>query len=440
MRIRGLYIALLVLGLLTGLLYWSNHHKPADDSVKASADTPPKILSINEADLIKVDLHRKEGEQVALVRGATGSWEIVAPRPLTADQSAVASMLGTVSTLNAERVVDEKATNLGQYGLQAPVLQLDLTSKNNKSQKLLMGDNTPTGSAVYAMVAGDPRVFTVASYTKSGIDKTANDLRDKRLLTLEPDKISRIELKQKNQDLEFGRNKEEWQIVKPEPLRADSSQVADLLSKLTQARMEAGSEDQKAAASAFASGAPVGKFQITGESGAQQLDVRKNKNDYYAKSSVVAGIYKVSSEIGQAFDKKLDDFRNKKLFDFGFDDPDKVEVRDGSKIYGFGRKGDDWLSSEGKKLDSSGVQQLLGNLRSLRATKFAVSGFANPEMEVTVTSGEGKRVERVQIAPSGKSYIGKRENDSTLYELDSSAVADLQKSAAAVKSAETSKK
>jgi hypothetical protein len=303
-----------------------------------------------------------------------------------------------------------------------------------------MGDDTPARSAVYAMVAGDPRVFTVASYTKSGIDKTANDLRDKRLLTLEPDKVSRIELKQKHQDLEFGRNKEEWQIVKPEPLRADSSQVADMLSKLTQARMEAGSEDQKAAASAFASGAPVGRFQITGESGAQQLDVRKNKNDYYAKSSVVAGIYKVGSEIGQAFDKKLDDFRNKKIFDFGFDDPDKVEVREGSKIYVFGRKGDDWLSGEGKKLDSSGVQQLLGNLRSLRATKFAVSGFANPEMEVTVTSGEGKRVERVQIAPSGKYYIGKRENDSTLYELDSSAVADLQKSAAAVKAAETSKK
>jgi hypothetical protein len=290
------------------------------------------------------------------------------------------------------------------------------------------------------MVAGDPRVFTIVSYTKSSIDKTANDLRDKRLLTLDPDKVSRIELRQKNQDLEFGRNKEEWQIVKPEPLRADSSQVADMLSKLTQARMEAGSEDQRAAASAFASGTPVGIAKITGESGGQQLDVRKNKSDYYAKSSVVAGVYRLSSEIGQAFDKKLDDFRNKKLFDLGFDDPDKVEFRDGSKTYVFGRKGDDWLSGEGKKLDSSSVQQLIGNIRSLTAAKFAVVGFANPAMEVTVTSAGGKRVERVQIAPSGKDYIAKRESDSTLYELDSTAVADLEKSAAAVKATETSKK
>lgn len=440
MRIRGLYIALLVLGLLTGLLYWSNRHKPADDSAKASADAPPKILSVNEADLTKVDLHKKNGEEVALARGATGSWEIVAPRPLAADQSAVSSMLGNLSALSAERVVDEKASNLSRYGLQAPVLQLDLTSKNNKSQQLLMGDDTPTGSAVYAMVAGDPRVFTIVSYTKSSIDKTANDLRDKRLLTLDPDKVSRIELRQKNQDLEFGRNKEEWQIVKPEPLRADSSQVADMLSKLTQARMEAGSEDQKATASAFASGTPVGIAKIAGESGGQQLDVRKNKSDYYAKSSVVAGVYKLSSEIGQAFDKKLDDFRNKKLFDLGFDDPDQVEFRDGSKTYVFGRKGDDWLSGEGKKLDSSGVQQLVGNIRSLTATRFAVVGFATPAMEVTVTSAAGKRVERVQIAPSGKDYIAKRENDSTLYELDSTAVADLQKSAAAVKPTETSTK
>jgi hypothetical protein len=49
-------------------------------------------------------------------------------------------------------------------------------------------------------------------------------------------------------------------------------------------------------------------------------------------------------------------------------------------------------------------------------------------------------VERVQIAPSGKDYIAKRESDSTLYELDSTAVADLEKSAAAAKATETSKK
>jgi hypothetical protein len=56
-------------------------------------------------------------------------------------------------------------------------------------------------------------------------------------------------------------------------------------------------------------------------------------------------------------------------------------------------------------------------------------------MELTVTSNDGKRVEKASISKSGDTYIAKRENDSSLYQLDSSAVTDLQKLAADVKPA-----
>jgi hypothetical protein len=44
----------------------------------------------------------------------------------------------------------------------------------------------------------------------------------------------------------------------------------------------------------------------------QTLEVRKTKDDYYAKSSAVQGTYKVDSTLGPALDKKLDDFQSKK--------------------------------------------------------------------------------------------------------------------------------
>ena len=47
----------------------------------------------------------------------------------------------------------------------------------------------------------------------------------------------------------------------------------------------------------------------------------------YAKSSAVEGVYKVAADVGDALDKGLDDFRNKKVFDFGFSDPSKVDVK-----------------------------------------------------------------------------------------------------------------
>ncbi len=113
-----------------------------------------------------------------------------------------------------------------------------MTEKDNKTQKVLIGDNTPTGNAVYVALAGDPRVFTLASYNKTSLDKSAKDLRDKRLLVFEQDKLSRVELTAKKQAIEFGRNKDQWQIVKPKPLRADDSKVQELIRKLGDAKMD----------------------------------------------------------------------------------------------------------------------------------------------------------------------------------------------------------
>ena len=44
MKIRGLIVAAVIFLVLAGVLYWSDHHKPAAEVAKASADTPPAIL------------------------------------------------------------------------------------------------------------------------------------------------------------------------------------------------------------------------------------------------------------------------------------------------------------------------------------------------------------------------------------------------------------
>jgi uncharacterized protein DUF4340 len=437
MKNHGLLIAAVVLAALTGALYWSNHHPPSENTAKASLDTPPKILSLKQEDISRIAIRKKGGEELDLAKDGGGKWQITAPKPLGADQEAVSSLLSSVSSLNADRLVEDKAADLSQYGLAQPSLELDVTSKDGKPQKLFLGDDTPAGSAVFAKLDGDPRVFTLASYNKSRIDKTANDLRDKRLLTVDFDKLSQIELATKKQDIEFGRNKQEWQIIKPNPLRADNFQVEEIVRKLREAKMDATSTDAdaKKAVTAFASGSQVATAKVTDAASTQELQIRKSKDDYYAKSTAVPGIYKVSSDLGKELGKNLDDFRNKKVFDFGYDDPSKVELRDGAKAYFLTKGGQDWWSADSKKMESSSVQALVDKVRELSAGKFVDSGFTSPTLEVTVTSNEGKRVEKVLISKSGDTYVAKRDYEPALYQLDSSSVADLQKVAADVKPA-----
>src|SRR5580658_1355826 len=437
MKMNSLLVAAIVLAALSGVLYWSNHRKPVENAVKVSADTPPKILTLAQDDITKVDIRKKSGDEVVLAKNDAGKWQITEPKPFRADQNEVSSMLSTLSSLTSERLIEEKAGNLSDYGLAQPASELTVTEKDNKTQKLLLGDDTPAKNGVYVALAGDPRVFTLANYAKTSLYKSAKDLRDKRLLIFEQDKLSRVELAAKKQDIEFGRNKDQWQIVKPKPFRADDSKVEDLIRKLGDAKMDSNvsDDDQKKAAAAFNSGTAVATARVTDASGTEELQVRKNKNDYYAKSSAVEGVFKVGSDLGTALDKTVDDFRNKKLFDLGFTNPDKIELHDGPKAYFLTKGGSDWFSVDGKKVDAIGAESFVEKVRDLAASKFVDSGFGTASLEVTATSNGGKAVEKVSIAKDGDHYVAKRDGEPALYQLDPVVISGLQLAAQDLKPA-----
>jgi Domain of unknown function (DUF4340) len=306
MNFRGLIVAVVVLATLGGVLYWSQHHKPAEESAAVPASTAPVIVKINSADVSQLIIKQKEP---VTLKKTNGKWQIMEPKLYPADQEAVAGVLSTLSGLNADRIVEEKASDRKQYGLDPAQVELDISGKEGTRQ-LLLGDDTPAGGDVYAALATDPRIFTIASYNKSSLAKTLNDLRDKSLLTLSADKVSRVELLKKGEDLELDRTKDGWQMLKPSSSPADSAAVNALVSTLTNARMDLSTTTD--AAAAFARATPLATAKMTGDAGVQTLEVRKNKDDYFAKSSTADGIYKVDSSLGQALDKKVDDFRQKK--------------------------------------------------------------------------------------------------------------------------------
>jgi len=434
MKFARLLIAAAVLAGLGGVLYWSNRSEAAKAS-KPDSKAPPKILDLKEADIKQIEIRHRDGETTALKRNDAGKWSITAPQPLAADQSAVGAVTTAASTLTSDRVVDENASNLSSYGLDPARIGITLTMADGKTHVLRIGEDTPTEGDSYAMLDGDKRLFTIASSSKMALDKQSNDLREKHLLTFDQDKLSRVELEVAGKPpLEFGRAGTDWQILKPKPMRADAFQVDELVRKLKDAAMvtEKDTEtDPKAAASAFAGGQKLATAKITGAEGTETLEVRKDKDDYYAKSSLLDGAYKITKEVGDGLNKSLEDFRNKKVFDFGFNDPNRIEVKDGAQTKVIEKSGQNWTSG-GKTMDSISVQNLIDKLRDLSATKFADSGFTTPSLELTVVSNDGKKTEKVQIAAAGSDFLARRENDSSLYQLDAKAVNDIREAAAGV--------
>ena len=440
MKPTNLVVAAVILAALSGALWWAKRHP---ESTPAASTTPPspKLASIPEKQIREIDITKRGSPTVTLAR-QNGKWAITQPEQFSADQDAAGGVVTSFDPLNADSVVENNPRDPGMFGLKSPSLTVDLKQANGKSQEILFGDDVPAGSLVYAEVQGSPKVYAVSSYTKTSLDKTLNDLRDKRLLTFDTNRLTRIELVSSKSDIEFGKNNNnEWQILKPQPYRAENFQVDELVRKLGDAKMDlSGAADQAAKAdAAFKAGQPVATAKATDAGGTQTLEVRKNKDDYYAKSSAVPGDYKIASDLGKELEKPVDDFRNKKIFDFGFSDPTKIEIQQGATDETYVRAGSDWKLN-GQTMSAGSVQAMIDKLRDLSSTKFVDTGFTSPALSVSITYNDGKRTERAEFAKAGDVYVARRENEPALYQLDGKPVNDILEANKAVKPAATHKK
>ena len=136
-------------------------------------------------------------------------------------------------------------------------------------------------------------------------------------------------------------------------------------------------------------------------------------------------------ELATFLDKKLDDFRNKKVFDFGFSDPSKFEIKGGNSYI---KNGTQW-SRNSENMDNGSVQNFIDKMRDLSASKFVDQAGGTPLLEVTVTSNNGKRVEDVTLLKQGDQYFARRGNDTSVYQLEAKDVAGLQQALVDVKPA-----
>jgi hypothetical protein len=333
--------------------------------------------------------------------------------------------------------VEEKPRDVGKYGLTNPTLTVSVHEKGGKSEQLLFGDDIPAGSMVYLRVAGNPKVYAAATSLKTSFDKSVNDLRDKRLLTFDQNQLTRIDMASGKATTEFGKNgQNEWAIVLPQPYRADNFQVEELLRKLGEAKMDLNAPvaDVEKAKKGFTTGKPVAIAKLTDSAGTQTLEVRKTGDDYFGKSSVVDGDYKLAADLGKLFEKPLDEFRNKKIFDFGFSDPIKVEIQGKT----FTRTGSDW-KVDGKVVASASVQEVIDKLRELTASKFTAGDFGGATASITVVSNDGKRTEKAEFAKDADGYLARRGMETSLYQLDGKSVDDILEASRKVKPAASHK-
>jgi hypothetical protein len=440
MKFRGLLVAVVVLAALGGFLYWSQKNPNALQPKTAEVPLTPALVHATDKTITGLTVQKRGAAPITLASNPSGKWAITAPIAAPANQGSVTNLLRDLTNLRAGAVIDDHATDLNRYGLADPAISVDIAENGNRTERLLVGDATPTNDGVYAMIPGSPRVYTIPSYVNETLSEPLDNLRDKRLLPIDVGDVTGVELDRKGQTIMIDREQGQWQIEKPSAYRASGSAVDSLLHDLVNAKFDSSATPEQAEAG-FAKAAQFETIRLTAGSGAKAetdtLEVRKAAagGDFYGKASVFSGTWKLDPSIDSALTKDLDDFRNKQVFDFAFNEPVKIDYHSDTTNLSLVRQNGDWFQN-GKKMDLDSVEALVSALRGLAASKFVTSGFTKPDVEITVASQEGKLTENVQLQKTKDGgAIAKREDGSTLYALDAEAVNPLFSAASGVKPA-----
>lgn len=433
---RKLVVAAVAGLIAAGLVWWSSTVKSKEASATPPDIAKKQVLTLKQEDLRKIEIRRRDAESTTLESADGKTWRLVEPFAAATDSEAVSTLVSNFASLSAEEIVDEYAKNFGPYGLETPYIVLTATLKDNQTKVLRIGDEAPVGSGSYARLGQESKLFTVASYTKTALDKFGADLRDRRLLTVDFDTLQRFTLVSKSGEVEFARAGSDWRMVKPMEARADGGAVEDALRKLREAKFDATltSDDQKEIAKNYPLSERVALATVSDGSATQTLELRKSKSaeKIYVKTPAVGGVQLLQGTLPEGLDKAAADYRNKKLFDFGFAEPTKVEFHQGDKHLVLTKSDAKWLSG-GKEMDPVGVQSLIDRLRDLSSSGFPTGSMPAAAIQLAVSAKDS--TEKVLLGKAAEKWYAQRQGDPALYELTADAVSQLEKTAGDVKPA-----
>ena len=161
--------------------------------------------------------------------------------PAPADAAEVELLLQNLESLRFERrLPEETAADRGNFGLAEPDLTVRVertpeAAEESEPTVVGFGAETPAPGNRYLEVGNG--VVIVPAWTKDNFDRSAWDLRDKRVFRFDTAGITGLRLRAGDEEVALERRGGEWWIVRPFRFAADSYDASRLAAKVREAEM-----------------------------------------------------------------------------------------------------------------------------------------------------------------------------------------------------------
>jgi len=385
MRFRNTLIALVVLLIIGGYAF-VNFYFTKPEAVKTA-------LNIKPDEIAKIDLKYPDRDLV-LERKPGEHWMITKPIGASADQTVAGNLARAIAECQITKTVEEKADNLAPFGLDKPQVTVTVTDTKGKTLPgLEVGKVTPVGFSAYLKYSDKPEIMLTSSAFPSGMNKTADQMRDRELMSFKVDDVQKLVITHDDgTQIAIDRDGDKWKIVKPASYEADPTQVRQVLTTLGDSKVADFITDAPSNAAQYGLEKPhLTATVYLAKGGAQESllfgfkQKESGKDGIYVRRGERAPVYTVAPWVMSGVDKSVLNLRDKTVLTF---DPSKVETITLKPVekpqFAIKRaQGGKWnVVADGKTspADAAVVDRFMDQIHDLKGNSIIMDPIKSPEM------------------------------------------------------------
>lgn len=166
-----------------------------------------KLLDVASTDIKQIRIASTQ-PTLAMEQDSAQKWTMSQPASMPADSTAVSDLAMAVANLRAADFVSDRPENANKYGLDQPVLTVSFsTQASPPPPPATQPASQPAFTSirfgryddvlkknVYASISNQPGVVKVAASTLDEFRKAPLDLRDKNVMTVDPERVMKISI------------------------------------------------------------------------------------------------------------------------------------------------------------------------------------------------------------------------------------------------------
>ena len=412
-------IGILFVAFLALVLWVYFYEIEGEKTRQAAKEREESLLRLEQDQISSVRIDRP-GQDPILLEKIGESWVLKAPLEAAADKTSVDSLVRDLGTARIDRTFVEAGAGPEEYGLAEPRLKLTVEA-GDESRVLSVGSDDFTKSNLYVQVQGESQVHVVSNRLFTTADKKLMDWRDKKVVSMERDKVAVVEIFRASEKLRLKKEEGNWMLESPLQEAADESAVSGLLSSLefAEAKQFVAEESDELGRYGLEEPQLRVRFQQEGQDQWETLELgnefEEAEEQYLARNAARSPVFSIGKEVRDKLVQELWEFRDKDVIDVDQDDIAAVVVTIGDRVIHARREDYKWiLEKPEEQKDKEALAYKFWypmddiKFESIDAGSVeAGTDLPAPQVQVTIELKDGS-VRNFQFSQKGERYVARK--------------------------------